>query len=203
MFKQQHPKIPKEDISEYIPKDKKVITIGNPPFGYKSKLAIEFLNKSFEYSDIVGFILPKTFQKNSVKNRINLDYECVFEFDLGLTKYQNNCFVVKVPTVFQIWVRVKNKRQKQTKKTHSDKIEFTNKEKAKYAIRRVGRDAGKVYTNFDNYSEQSNLFFNCTDDVYLVIKDGFNYLNKIAQQSAGTPSLPKSEIIKFLEKNNN
>jgi len=49
------------------------IAIGNPPFGYRGWLALAFLNKTAEFCDYVGFILPMSFQsdgKGSPKNRV-------------------------------------------------------------------------------------------------------------------------------------
>src|SRR3989338_8541177 len=53
--------------------DRPCIAIGNPPFGYRGCLALAFLNKSAEFCDYVGFILPMSFQsdgKGSPKNRV-------------------------------------------------------------------------------------------------------------------------------------
>src|SRR3990172_1757389 len=53
--------------------DRPCMAIGNPPFGYRGWLALAFLNKSAEFCDYVGFILPMSFQsdgKGSPKNRV-------------------------------------------------------------------------------------------------------------------------------------
>ena len=42
--------------SEY----KDYITIGNPPFGKRSKLAIQFFNKATTMSKVIGFIIPNS-----------------------------------------------------------------------------------------------------------------------------------------------
>jgi predicted RNA methylase len=49
------------------------VAIGNPPFGYRGWLALAFLDKTAEFCDYVGFILPMSFQsdgKGSPKNRV-------------------------------------------------------------------------------------------------------------------------------------
>ena len=38
-----------------------LITIGNPPFGKRSKLAISFFNHASKYSEIIAFIVPVSF----------------------------------------------------------------------------------------------------------------------------------------------
>ena len=37
--------------------------VGNPPFGHRSKLAIEFFNKCAKFSDAVVFVIPVTFDE--------------------------------------------------------------------------------------------------------------------------------------------
>ena len=39
-----------DSISDCLPTGKVVVTVGNPPFGRKGKLASAFINKSLEYS---------------------------------------------------------------------------------------------------------------------------------------------------------
>ncbi len=65
-----------------LPKDKVIVYIGNPPFGYRGWLALEFVNKAAQNADFVFFILPMSFQsigKGSPRKRVNgltlKDYE--------------------------------------------------------------------------------------------------------------------------------
>ena len=68
---------------KYTPRYKSCLTIGNPPFGKNSSLAISFFNKAAEFSDIIAFILPQTFSKDSVKNRLNLSFFLIMEVILN------------------------------------------------------------------------------------------------------------------------
>ena len=51
--------------------EREIIVIGNPPFGKRSKLAINFINRALEFSDTVAFILPIQFNKYSAQSKIN------------------------------------------------------------------------------------------------------------------------------------
>ena len=56
-----------------VPKGKKIIYIGNPPFGYRGWLALRFMNKCAENADYVFSILPMSFQsvgKGSPRGRV-------------------------------------------------------------------------------------------------------------------------------------
>lgn len=87
-----------------IPKTK-LIVIGNPPFGHRGVLALEFI-KHAQNADFIAFILPMFFQsfgKGSIRYRVsnlNLIYEQVLP--------QNSFYIsdgkdVDVKCCFQIW----------------------------------------------------------------------------------------------------
>jgi hypothetical protein len=61
-----------------------ILVVGNPPFGQRSKLAIDFLNKSL-YADFVAFVLPSSILKDSNLKKLNarLIPEFVRELPLG------------------------------------------------------------------------------------------------------------------------
>jgi len=42
--------------------NKSYITIGNPPFGRASKLAIEFFNHSAKFCDTIAYVIPNTWR---------------------------------------------------------------------------------------------------------------------------------------------
>lgn len=64
---------------EHSATTKKVIVIGNPPFGFKASLAVKFFNKAASFADYIAFILPASFMKDSVKNQLDLGFKLVFE----------------------------------------------------------------------------------------------------------------------------
>lgn len=66
-IKPEHPNIKKQDyLSLNISYDKHIIVIGNPPFGKRSKLAVDFFNHSSLFAEAIGFIVPVSFLKWSV-----------------------------------------------------------------------------------------------------------------------------------------
>jgi hypothetical protein len=91
----------KGDISSYVTQD--MVFFGNPPFGKKGGLAIDFLNKALEYGKVVGFIIPNQFKKYSVQNKINKNAKLVFEKDLPEDSFLLGDKDYKVRCVFQIW----------------------------------------------------------------------------------------------------
>lgn len=102
-----------QDFFEWQPdRNKQYITIGNPPFGVRGWMALEFINKAAEFSDYVCFILPMYFSsdgKGSAKFRVK-GLELIYSEDL---EYPFNDVElnkeVQLNTVFQIWKRGINK----------------------------------------------------------------------------------------------
>jgi predicted RNA methylase len=82
---------------------KQLVFIGNPPFGTKSKLAIEFVNKSLGYSNIVGFIVPVQFRKWSVQSHINKNAKLILDMDLQENAFEFMGKDYKVRCCFQVW----------------------------------------------------------------------------------------------------
>jgi len=175
----------------------KVLVIGNPPFGNQGSLAFGFIKKCDDLCvDTIAFILPKSFKKDTYKNKIPEYYHLSKEIDLDDNSYTllNNNY--SVPSVFQIWNRHKDKRQRVNLKTKSNLIEFVKKQdNPDYSFRRVGYYAGRIYSDFDSKSEQSHYFIKSTDRIR-------EFLEKYEWEhnnTSGPRSIGKSEIIKIIE----
>lgn len=99
------------DFLKYkFPENKnKILVIGNPPFGKISSLAVKFFNHSAscENVDTIAFIVPRTFRKISIQNKLNLFFNLVYDED---TPTKPCCFTprLQVKCCFQIWKRHNN-----------------------------------------------------------------------------------------------
>ncbi|QBF34665.1 SAM-dependent methyltransferase [Mycoplasmopsis phocirhinis] len=81
------------------------ITIGNPPFGKRAKLAIEFINHSSKNSDIICFVLPIQFRRWNVQKQINPELKLIYSSeDLPKNSFSLNNKPVDVNCCFQIWI---------------------------------------------------------------------------------------------------
>lgn len=180
-------------IDEYL--NKKVITIGNPPFGNNSSLALKFIKKASYFSDTIAFILPKGFKKRSMIDKIPLNFEIKKIIDIDSNSFTYNNEDYDVPCV---WVILKktNKLRKKEIKLKPKKFIFTKKENANIAIRRVGVNAGKVFMD-TNVSEQSHYFLSFENPIHAFekIKD-IEFSNN---DTTGPRSIPKNELITKIE----
>jgi hypothetical protein len=81
------------------------IVFGNPPFGLRGHLALNFINHSYEFADYVCFILPQLFEsdgKGSPRKRV-VGYNLIYSETLSAPFYSPDAQKVKVNGVFQIW----------------------------------------------------------------------------------------------------
>ena len=94
---------------DFLPKEKsKYIVIGNPPFGLRGNLALRFINHSFNFADVVCFILPQLFEsdgKGSPKKRV-VAYQLAHSEKLPLNSFEYpNGVNVNIATIFQVWTK--------------------------------------------------------------------------------------------------
>ncbi len=93
----------KDYLKEKIKFSNDRIIIGNPPFGKRGRLALEFLNKGLMESPFVAMILPNIFNRYSVQKNINQKAKLIYS-----KKIPENAFILNdkeygVKCVFQIW----------------------------------------------------------------------------------------------------
>jgi hypothetical protein len=88
-----------------------------------SSLAVKFFNKSAEFADCIAFIIPRTFKRVSIQNKLSIDFELIYNKDLPVTPC---CFTPKMTAkcCFQIWTRTSTTAAKRQiikyDKTHKD-----------------------------------------------------------------------------------
>jgi hypothetical protein len=171
---------------------KDYVCIGNPPFGKNSHLAIKFFNHAAKFSTLIGFIVPRTFSKSSVKNRLNLYFNLVYEEVLPLSSFIFEDKVYEVPCVFQIWKKTSVPRVKHTPPlTHQDLV-FCTPTKSTIGFQRVGVQAGTIKSSKD-LSTASHYFIKCSSDTVDILKKIDWSIYK--HNTAGNPSISKRELI--------
>ncbi|WP_096024688.1 SAM-dependent methyltransferase [Campylobacter lanienae] len=97
--------IKQQDFFSYTPKEQKIITIGNPPFGKRANLAVKFFNHASEFSDYIAFIVPLQFEKWSVQKNLNKDFKLIFSQILEPNSFIFNGKDCSIRCCFQIWTR--------------------------------------------------------------------------------------------------
>lgn len=178
-----------------------VLVIGNPPFGVQGKLAVDFFNESAKFAKTIAFILPLSFKKNSVQNRIDLNFHLEKEFILPKNSFTLNGEDYNVPSVFQVWTRRSQKRKKIRLPLTSEFFDFVTKEEADIRIPRVGGSTGVASLSLEG-AKSSNYFIK--NNSWMSDREFVEMINKITFPSisytVGPKSLPKGELVYEVEK---
>lgn len=201
----EHSNIIKQDWLTYKHHKKaseKVLVIGNPPFGQQNSLAIEFINKASEFADRVAFVLPISFKKQSIQNRLVPSLHLVYEEILPADSFLLNGEVYDVKCVFQIWDKKDTPRAKSSRKELNTNSLFSFVKKLDnpdIAIQRIGGNAGKVFAIPESRNESSHYFAKFHKNVSEEEKTKIvSRLNKLVYDSrdyaVGPRSLSKQEI---------
>lgn len=198
-IKPEHPDILKCDFLKFeINNNNNIYVIGNPPFGFKSSLAIKFIKHSCKFCSAFGMILPKSFKKASMVSTIPLNYHLIHSFDLPNNSFYYKSMQLNIPCVFQIWEK-KTYLRKNIKKIKPYMYKFVSKENADIAIRRVGSNTGNIYLNKITSKNINTHYFIKFDNkkyMYNIKKIKSNTINFVS----GPKSISKNTVVQNINK---
>lgn len=185
---------PGQDITKMT-----IHTIGNPPFGRQSSLAIKFIKHASNFSKTISFILPKSFKKDSMRRAFPLSFHLLYECDLPEKSFTVNGEDHDSPCVFQIWERRQTNR-KIIEPLEPNGYVFVKKEKEPMlSLRRVGVYAGKADISVHDKSEQSHYFIKITNENLIEkINEIVECMNNVVydfNNTVGPKSISKGEFI--------
>lgn len=198
------------------------VIIGNPPFGKRGKVALNFINKGFDYANIVAFILPVQFRKWNIQKNIKNNVKLFYDVDI-----HNNSFIFKgkdynLRCCFQIWIdqdfqnfeTIKNKRiLKPPKIEHEDfkMYQYNCTQQAlkyfdydwDFAVLRQGwGDFNEIfyYSDKNKMSKKKQwIFFKAKNKKILNRLKKIDF-NEISNLNTSTKGFGKADIIQFYEK---
>lgn len=190
-------KVDKAAFSSY----KNILVIGNPPFGQQNVLATNFFNEAAKVADTIAFILPLSFKKASVQNRLNLFFHLEQEIELNDCGFSlKNEQIIKVPCIFQVWKKKDTERKVEKLKTTTTLFDFVDKDKADFRIQRVGGNAGKA--SFDLTKSTSSNYF-IKNKTSISNEEFVDIVNQLIfptiEFTVGPKSLAKGELIAVIE----
>lgn len=172
------------------------VTISNPPFGRNNSLSIPFFNKAADHSEYICFIVPRSWRKWSVINRLDKRFHLVadhdiqidYENDLGQKLSQRN----NLATCFQIWQRESSPRPRYSV-TDQGLIEKTDAQNADVALTIFGFGCGTVRTEFDRKPNSTRMFLKLHHPKALQALQSVDFA-KFYKNTAYTEALSLQEI---------
>jgi hypothetical protein len=209
----KHKEVRKQDFFSFDSSSLKnsynsICVVGNPPFGKNSSLAIKFFNHSAMFAKYIAFIVPRTFRKESVINRLDKQFHLEYEEILEKKSFKlADDTDYSVPCTFQIWEKKSFDRKVMIRsKSHKDWSWVSKEDNPKFAIRRVGVNAGKIFEFDKKISSSSHYFIECDPQVFNNFKKLFDKVyskennNTHKYDTVGNPSISMSDLVEDYSK---
>jgi len=169
-----------------------LITISNPPFGRNNSLSIPFFNRAAQVSDAICFIVPRSWRKWSVTNRLDLNFELVSDKDLDIDYMDSSGELIsdksKLATCFQIW-----------KKTATPRVPVkitdmgVSPELADVSMTIFGYGCGNIKEDFERVPNTTQLFLKLNHPQALVALRSVDF-SRFFKSTAYTEALSIQEI---------
>lgn len=210
----------KDDYLKWSPKPTartpKYVVIGNPPFGKRGKLAVDFFNHS-GFAEIITFIVPVSFRKFTIQRRLLLGYALV-----ARTALSNDSFCTpdgkdySVNAEFQVWVRtpckLKDMREHMSAAiSHADfeMRQYNNTEKALVAFDEPF-DFAVPCQGYQDYSRRETDPENCERHKQWMLFTGRNkgvrarlknidFATLAYECATATPGFRKNDVVKYYD----
>lgn len=173
------------------------IAITNPPFGRANSLSIKFFNYLAPSCKYIAFLIPKSWRKWSIQNKLDSNFHLLSDIELPLNAFHTpdgkpyNSGVLK--TVFQVWERRDYLREKVIPE---DRGYFTkvSPSEATVAFTAFGYGIGKVETTFDRTKGNTcKLFLKTKDDTVIKALQEID-VKKFTQNVAYTEVISMEEL---------
>ena len=192
----KHELVKKGDFLKAKVKIHSAVTISNPPFGRNNALSIPFFNHAAESSDFIGFLVPRSWRKWSVINRLDRRFHLIHDEDVQVDYVdQEGQFLNeknRLKTCFQIWQKRDSLRPIIKVQDHG-LIEKTSPELADAALTIFGYGCGRVRTEFDRKPNSTTMFLKLHHPKALESLRSANF-EKFYQNTAYTEALSLQEI---------
>jgi hypothetical protein len=207
----EHDDIRKQDFLKYTPSSghKDILVIGNPPFGRVSSLAIKFFNHAATFANTIAFIVPRTFRRISVQNKLNMSFHLIYDEEIPLKPCAFTPPMM-AKCCFQIWEKKDILRNSiELPLVHSDweflsfgpvdqKGQPTPPLGADFAIRAYGGKCGDIaIENLQSLRPKSWHWIKTNIDKNTLIQRFSNLDYKLSFDTARQNSIGRAELVKL------
>lgn len=213
----EHDAVERRDFFDYHPgpsAGEKVLVLGNPPFGRVSSLAVRFFNHAATFAHAIAFIVPRTFRRVSVQNRLNKNFRLVRDDDVPMGSATAPSFQphMQAKCCFQVWERAAQPRTPVELTTrHADwdylklgpldaKGQPTPPTGASFAVRAYGARCGEIKkTGLDALRPKSWHWLRATAGVDVdVLADRIASLDfAVSRDTARQDSIGRAELVEL------
>lgn len=138
------------------------VAISNPPFGRNNSLSIPFFNHAAGVCDTIAFIVPRSWRKWSVTNRLDRNFHLVSDTDV-VVDYVGADGVplankLRLNTCFQIWQYSSDSPRTKIAVQDLGVVQKVGAEDADVALTIFGFGCGRVLTEFERRPNTTRMF---------------------------------------------
>ena len=172
------------------------VTISNPPFGRNNSLSIPFFNRAADTSEFIAFIVPRSWRKWSVINRLDRRFHLVHDEDLSIDYVDDTHTLISqrnnLKTCFQIWQR-RDELREIVKVEDRGFVTKVKPEEADIALTVFGFSCGKVNEEFERKANTTRMFLKLNHPKALQALKTMPY-QRFSKNTAYTEALSFQEI---------
>jgi hypothetical protein len=191
-----HPEVSKGSFLDQEIDEASVITISNPPFGRNNSLSVPFFNHAASFSEAICFIVPRSWRKWSVTNRLDMNFEIALDIDLDIDYVDAGGELIstknRLATCFQVWKRTNTPRMP-IRIRDMGIVEKVSPAKADVSLTIFGYGCGKLKTEFEPVANTTQMFLKLVHPGALAALKKVDY-SKFYKNTAYTEALSLQEI---------
>jgi len=159
-------------------------------------LSIPFFNKAALHSEVIAFIVPRSWRKWSVLNRLNPNFHLIHDQDLAIDYVDEKGEMIwqkaRLNTCFQIWQK-KDQPREIIKIADYGLVSKADPADADVAITVFGYGCGKVRTSFEAKPNSTVMFLKLHDERVLDALTKVDF-SRFYRNTAYTEALSLQEI---------
>ena len=175
---------------------KNAVTVSNPPFGRNNSLSIPFFNKAADHSDYICFIVPRSWRKWSVINRLDQRFHLIADIDLQIDYVDDSDEEIsnknRLATCFQIWQKRRTKRPI-VKVVDNEFIKKVKPQDADVSLTIFGYGCGRLKTEFKREPNSTQMFLKLNHPRALEALQSVDF-SRFFKNTAYTEALSLQEI---------
>lgn len=192
----RHPLVAEGDFLASDLQLRGAVAVSNPPFGRNNALSVPFFNACAKYSDVIAFVVPRSWRKWSVTNRVDPWFHLLSDDDLTVDYVDATGRQVYgkrlLRTCVQVWERRPNRRAR-ARVEDRGLVARSTPELADVALTIFGFGCGAVQTEFPRRKVTTQLYLTLEDPRALEALRAVDY-TRFSRRVAYTEALSIHEV---------
>jgi hypothetical protein len=204
----EHSQLRTQDFFTFVPSlSGRILVVGNPPFGKVSSLAVKFFNHAATFASVIAFIVPRTFRRRSVQNKLDTSFHLIHDVEIPLEPCAFSPPMM-AKCCFQIWQKSEQKRLiKELPLVHphwtflsygplDTQGQPTPPQTADFAVRAYGGSCGEiVVNNLQTLRPKSWHWIKALIDKDILMQRFQSLDYSISQDTARQNSIGRAELV--------